>query len=86
MKVEEGGDSNVQLVGVQGHPEGNPVVAKEAEGGGVRVSWGGSTHPLACHGVDAQEVGFKRGSQSCHIPLDKGDGGSQPCTTWMLAS
>ena len=37
VKVEEGGGDNVQLVGVEGHAEGNPVVAEEAEEGAVRV-------------------------------------------------
>ena len=41
VKVEEGGDDNVQLVGVEGHPEGNPVVAEEAEVGGSKSDGGG---------------------------------------------
>ena len=77
-EVEEGGHNNVQLVGVEGHTEGNPVVAEEAEGGRGSESDGGDEPTLACHRVDAQEVGFKRGSQRCHLPLDKGDGGSKP--------
>ena len=37
VKVEEGCDNNVQWVGVEGHPEGNHVVAEEAQRGGVGV-------------------------------------------------
>ena len=76
VKVKEAGDNNFQLVGVEWHPAGNPVVAEEAEGGGGQSLVGGMNPRLADHQVDAQEVGLKRASQSYHLPLDKGDGSS----------
>ena len=49
VKVEEGGDNIVHLgVGVEGHPEGHPVVAEEEEGGGLEYDGGGGVSPPSC--------------------------------------
>ena len=50
VKVEEGGANNFHLVGVEGHPEGNPVVAEEAGGGGSQSDAG--DEPTVLHVTD----------------------------------
>ena len=50
VKVEEGADGIVQLgVGVEGHAEGNPVVAEEEEGGLGVYKGGGGAGPSLLH-------------------------------------
>ena len=77
VKVEEGGDDNVHVVGVEGHPEGNPVVAQEAKGGGSEYDEGDETTLLHVTKWMRKRLGSS-GGRSCHLPPDKGDGGSQP--------
>ena len=85
VKVEEGRDDNVQLVGV----EGNPVVAEEPEGGGGSKSDGGD-EPTRLHvtewmrkrlGSSLAAKALEAVAQQSRDPLPVAPGGWR-CTGW----